>query len=101
MPASNVPLRTAPVTASEGIHDTLVTDDSIRMFSLPAIRLVGEYVATSARARGEAACQGGGLHHLVEVTSHLVGKPTTIWNGGPWGTAGSLCSSPTTKVGRA
>ncbi len=31
MPESNVPLSTAPVTASDGIHDTLVTDDSTRM----------------------------------------------------------------------
>src|SRR4051812_31241983 len=53
MPESNVPFRTAPVTASEGIHETLVTDDSTRMFgSSPATVRVREYVATAVSGEG-------------------------------------------------
>ena len=60
MPESKVPLRTGPETASEGIQDTVVTDDSMRMLHLSEKRpsatgqplRVREYATTFGRARG-------------------------------------------------
>src|SRR5829696_7625930 len=117
MPESNVPFRTAPVTASDGIHETLVTDDSTRMLGPPPQpsrarvrrrRNEGEGASHPAERKaalsgGENAVirRGGGQHPRRWVTAHLVATVPTIWNGGSWGTAGSPCSSPTTTSSSA
>src|SRR5436190_9301606 len=103
MPESNVPFRTAPVTASDGIHETLVTEDSTRMFRLlrPHRLPVSCWVTCESRAR-RALGRGGRLPEVRGSappdpgTAHLVETYVTIWNGGSWGTGGSPCSSPTT-----
>src|SRR5689334_17510419 len=95
MPESKVPFRTAPVTASDGIHETLVTDDSTRIFgSSPATVRVREYVRTAVAGEGAGHPAGwmaadpgtGGQHPRPREPAHLVGMAPTPWNGGSWGT---------------
>src|SRR5438105_8744582 len=96
MPESKVPLRTGPVTASDGIHDTVVTDDSTLMSPPPS-------PGSRARVGHERSVHEGGGRPLErrpappgagcrppcpEILDRL--------NGDPWGMAASRCSSPTT-----
>src|SRR3954453_11186787 len=103
MPEATVPFRTAPVTASDGIHETLVTDDSTRMSASSDHCHCPCRAGSRARVGRERRSGEGGAHPVGRGsapphpgTAHLVGTHPTIWNGGSWGTGGSPCSSPTT-----